>query len=163
MTHFKQQTFVSVAAITVTLALSACATSTSGDVKLRSQDTHFPVRSISDLDMSKITTFRADTLIENNCLYAVNVRGKSPNKKYVLTWPAGSKMEYSGRTLQVVSSATPSGNNGRSVGNIGQRIEFTGVLKDETYKYRRGYHIGTTQRDCGSAGIARVASWKTVG
>lgn len=163
MTYFKRKPIIAITAITAALALGACATYSASNDALRSKDTHFPIRLVSDLDTSKITTFRADTVIENNCLYAVNVRGKAPSKKYVLTWPAGSKMEFSGKKLQVVSSAAGSGELTRSVGNVGQRMEFTGVLKNDTYKYRPGYHKGTTGRDCGSAGIARVATWKTVG
>ena len=162
MTYFTQKSLIGFTTIAAALALGACATSMDGEMKLRSKDTHFPIRSVSDLDTSKVTTFRANTVIENNCLYAVDVSGKSPSRKYVLTWPMGSKMEFSGNKLQVVSSAAGSGDNMRNVGNVGQRMEFTGVLKNETYKYRPAYHVGTTERDCGSAGIARIATWKTV-
>ena len=90
-------------------ALAGCASTAPSGYKIQADDIHFPIRTISDLDASKITTFRADMVIEDNCTYAINVRGKAPSKKYVLTWPKGSTMEYAGKTLTVVSKKRPCG------------------------------------------------------
>ncbi|NNE56685.1 MAG: hypothetical protein HKN36_01130 [Hellea sp.] len=87
---------------------------------------------------------------------------KRADKRYVLIWPKGSKMEFMGKDLQVVSAAAGSGATSRSVLTIGERAEFTGVLKEEKYNYRKGYHIGTADRDCGNAYVARVLSWNNV-
>ncbi|NNC37095.1 MAG: hypothetical protein EX271_13020 [Acidimicrobiales bacterium] len=166
MTIFTKSKIVASLVTGSMILIGGCATQNGASeapaYKLTKNDIHFPKRTVSDLDQALVTNFRADLTVDGNCLYATNVRGKAPSKKYVLTWPMSATMEYMGKDLTVVSSAAGTGAQARSSATIGDRVEFTGVLKEIPFKHRVGYHAPTEFRNCKAPGIARVAAWKTV-